>query len=172
MAAAAATTFAAASPAFAPAGAATLAAALALALWYFNEAGGPLLLDQYLHIAACVRIFESALTAMRQRLISLVRDPDPSSRTMQAFIFPPDGSVIQDLTSLSTEISRKRNARGDMAGAFKTHDGKPAIANWETLRLDDQFFADYLKALSKKPKVGDAACSLSFGADFLELKCQ
>jgi hypothetical protein len=75
-------------------------------------AGLPLLLDQYLHIAACVKIFESALTAMRQRLISLVRDPDPSSRTMQAFIFPPDGSVIQDLTSLGTEISRKRNARG------------------------------------------------------------
>ena len=131
-------------------------------------AGLPLLLDQYLHIAACVRIFESALTAMRQRLISLVRDPDPSSRTMQAFIFPPDGSVIQDLTSLGTEISRKRNARGDMAGAFKTHDGKPAIANWETLRLDDQFFTDYLKALSKRPKVGDAAGSLSFGADFLD----
>ena len=132
-------------------------------------AGLPLLLDQYLHIAACVRIFESALTAMRQRLTSLVRDPDPSSRTMQAFIFPPDGSVIQDLTSLSTEISRKRNARGDMAGAFKTHDGKPAVANWETLRLDDHFFTDYLKALSKKPRVGDAAGSLSFGADFLDL---
>jgi hypothetical protein len=38
--AAAATTFAAASPAFATAGAATLAAALALALRYLNEAGG------------------------------------------------------------------------------------------------------------------------------------
>jgi hypothetical protein len=38
--AATATTFAAASPAFATAGAATLAAALALALRYFNEAGG------------------------------------------------------------------------------------------------------------------------------------
>ena len=74
-------------------------------------AGGlPLLLDQYLHIAACVKIFESALTAMRQRLISLIRDPDPSSRTLQASLFPPDGSVIQDLISLGTEISRKRTA--------------------------------------------------------------
>ena len=133
-------------------------------------AGGlPLLLDQYLHIAACVKIFENALTAMRQRLISLIRDPDPSSRTLQASLFPPDGSVIQDLISLGTEISRKRTARGDMAGAFKMHDGKPAVANWETLRLDDSFFTDHLKAVAKKARVGDASSSLSFGADFLDL---
>ena len=131
-------------------------------------AGLPLLLDQYLHIAACVKIFESALTAMRQRLISLIRDPDPSSRTLQAFLFPPDGSVIQDLISLGTEISRKRTARGDMAGAFKMHEGKAAIANWETLRLDDSFFTDHLKFIAKKARVGDASSSLSFGADFLD----
>ena len=129
-------------------------------------AGLPLLIDQYAHIAACAKIFGEALVALRYRLTALVRDPDPSSRSLQVPIFPADGTVILDLVMLGTEISRKRQARGDMQGAFKMHDGKAPTPNWETLRLDDPFYVDHLK---KKAKVGDLSSSLTVGMDSLSL---
>ena len=129
-------------------------------------AGLPLLIDQYTHIAACAKIFGEALVALRYRLAALIRDPDPASRSLQVPLFPADGTVILDLATLGTEISRKRQARGDMQGAFKMHDGKAPTPNWETLRLDDLFYVDHLK---KKAKVGDQSSSLTVGMDSLSL---
>ena len=132
-------------------------------------AGLPLLLDQYEHIAACASIFQGALTALRQRLTSLIRDPNPSARTMQVPMFPRDSAAIQDLTTLETEIARKRAARGDLANAFKQHEGKVATATWEMLKLDDEVYTNHLKAKAKKPRVGEASTSLTFGSELSDL---
>ena len=119
-------------------------------------------------LAQCAHIFETALSAMRHRLVAVVRDPNPAGRTMQVALFPPDSSVIQSLNTLATEIARKRTVRGDLAGAFVSHKGQAPVANWETLRLDDPFFVNHMKSV-KKARVGDSSGSLTFGMDSLDV---
>ena len=128
----------------------------------------PLLLDQYEHLAQCSQLFEAALTAMRHRLVAVVRDPNPAGRTMQVALFPPDSSIIQNLNTIAAEIVRKRTVRGDLAGAFVPHKGQAPVANWETLRLDDPFFVNHMKS-AKKARVGDSSGSLTFGMDALDV---
>ena len=132
-------------------------------------AGLPLLLDQYEHLDACADLFRAALTAIRHRLTTLIRDPDPSARNLRVPLLPADCAPIEGLSALETEIVRKRHARGDMAGAFRPHEGKPPTALWESLKLDDPFYVDHLKAKAKsKARVGDASDSLTVGTDALE----
>ena len=52
---------------------------------------------------------------MRYRLTALVRDPDPSSRSMSVPMFAIDSSPILALqASWVAKFTRKRMARGDM----------------------------------------------------------
>ena len=138
----------------------------------------PLLADQYSHMQACSDAFVEALVFMKGRLTTLVRAPDPGSRSMDVALFPADSAPIMALDSLASEINRKRAARGAMAGAFEPHKGTAAVAHWESLRLDDAWYITHIKkpAAAKKAKFGDEAGSsdgassqfgLSFGMDAL-----
>ena len=133
----------------------------------------PLLLDQYHHLAACAKIFEAALVAMRYRLTALVRDPDPSSRSMSVPMFAIDSSPILALQASWVAKSLASGRPGEICTEHvQAARGKAASANWETLKLDDAYFVDHLKNQAKKAKVGDSSYSLPslpFGMDSLTL---
>ena len=142
----------------------------------------PLMAEQYEHIQACSNLFSGALTYVKHRVTSLIRATDPGLRSMDVALFPADSSPITSLDALESEIRRKREARGSMAGAFEAHKGAAAVTPWERLRLDDSWYISHVKKVSaaaaKKAKFGaepspsggtGSYSGLSFGMDALAL---
>ena len=142
----------------------------------------PLMVEQYEHIQACSNLFSGALTYVRHRVTSLIRATDPGPRSMEVALFPADSSPITSLDALESEIKRKREARGSMAGAFEAHKGAAAVTPWERLKLDDSWYLSHVKkvatAAAKKAKFGaepspsggtGSYSGLSFGMDQLAL---
>ncbi len=111
---------------------------------------------------------------MRYRLTALVRDPDPSSRSMPVPMFAIDSSPILALQASWVAKSLASGRPGEICTEHvQAARGKAASANWETLKLDDAYFVDHLKNQAKKAKVGDSSLyslpSLPFGMDSLTL---